>query len=185
SFDELFTQLPAFQVAICREHYSAVTAKSVVSHVGSYRRHLSTYIRQRIMEKAAALQEDSSLAADVDGIRLPSTVMPAIDGLPVWADGKKCMQCGYIHRTRKHIQHHCRSEHGWVNPRGRGGKPGTSAAGGLGEAWVDGVSCQQFGRTGRLQRLFEVLPAADAARKGNSERGRPEFEVRVWSLRTS
>jgi hypothetical protein len=83
--------------------------------------------------------------------------------LPVWSDGKKCVQCGHIQRRRKHIQQHCRSEHGWANPQVRGGKPGARQAGGLGEAWVDGVHCQRFGQTGALQRLFEVIPPAVGA----------------------
>ena len=163
AFDELFIPLPAFQIAICREHGSAVTAKSVIRHVGSQHRHLAAQVRQRIAEEAAALRDSGLLAADTHGIRFPGEVVAAIDGLPVWTDGKKCMQCGHIRRTREDIQKHCRSEHGWVNPRGRGGKPGARPAGGLGEAWVDGVHCQRFGQDSMLQRLFEVVPAAAAA----------------------
>jgi uncharacterized C2H2 Zn-finger protein len=103
------------------------------------------------------------LAADTHDIRFPSDVVPAIDGLPIWSDGKKCVQCGYLRRTRQDIQKHCRSEHGWINPRKRGGKPGARPPGGLGEAWVDGVHCQRFGQTGALQRLFEVIPPAVVA----------------------
>jgi uncharacterized C2H2 Zn-finger protein len=132
TFNEWFIPLPAFQIAICREHRSAVTAKSVASHVSSQHRHLAAQVRQRIVEEASALRDDGSLAADTGGIRFPSEVVPAIDGLPVWSDGKKCTQCGHIKRRRKHIQQHCRSEHGWANPRGRGSKPGARQAGGLG-----------------------------------------------------
>ena len=143
SFDELFIPLPAFRTAICREHRSAVTAKSVASHVDLCHRYLAAHIRQRIAEEAAALQADGSLAADVHSVQFPQDVIPAIDGLPVWADGKKCVQCGHIRRARNRIQQHCWSEHGWVNPRKRGGKPGARPAGGLGQAWVDGVHCQR------------------------------------------
>ncbi|EAQ93900.1 hypothetical protein CHGG_02135 [Chaetomium globosum CBS 148.51] len=159
-FDEFFKRLPAFRIAVCREHCGAVTAKSVAAHVDSHHSHLAPGDRRRIVEEALALQDDGLLAANVDGIRFPSEVMPAIDGLPVWSDGKKCIQCGYIRRTRYHIQEHCRSEHGWANPRKRGGKPGARPVGGLGEVWVDGIHCQRFGRTGALQRLFEVVPPA-------------------------
>jgi uncharacterized C2H2 Zn-finger protein len=153
AFDEVFIPLPAFRIAICREHCSAVTAKSIASHVGSQHRHLAAQVRRRIAEEASALRDEGSLAADISGIRFPAEVVPAIEGLPVWSDGKKCAKCGYIRRRRNHIQQHCRSEHGWANPRGRGGKPGARQAGGLGEAWVDGVHCQRLGRDGALQRL--------------------------------
>jgi hypothetical protein len=138
------------------------------------------------MEEASALQDDGSLAADVDGIRFPDGIIPAIDGLPIWSDGKKCMQCGHIRRTRQDIQKHCRSEHGWVNPRGRGGgrKPGTRPAGGLGEVWVDGVHCQRFSRNGAMQRLFEVVPPVDdvVGGSGSGKSAGPDLEVNVWSL---
>ena len=90
AFDELFIQLPAFQIAICREHGSAVTAKSVRSHISSQHRHLAAVVRQRIAAEASALQDDGLLAADIGGIQFPSEVVAAIDGLPVWTDGKKC-----------------------------------------------------------------------------------------------
>ena len=134
TFDELFITLPTFRIAICCEHCSAVTARSVVSHVGSQHRDLSASNRQRIASEATALQADDSLAADISGIQFPRGVIRAIDGLAVWADGKKCVLCGYIHCIRKHIQQHCRSEHSWANPRGRGRKSGAGPAGGLGEA---------------------------------------------------
>lgn len=171
SFGEVFTVLPAFRAAVCREHHGTVTAKSAVSHIGSYHGHLGAHARQSIAAEAAALRADGSLAADVHGIRFPDDIIPAIDGLPVWGDGKKCISCGYIRRTRQDIQKHCRSEHGWVNPRGRGGKPGSGPAGGLGEAWVDGVHCQRFGQTGPLQRLFEVVPPAGQGGQGGQGQG--------------
>jgi hypothetical protein len=41
-FDKFFIQLPAFQIAICREHRGAVTAKSIASHVDSQHSHLTS-----------------------------------------------------------------------------------------------------------------------------------------------
>ncbi|KAK4220415.1 hypothetical protein QBC38DRAFT_328223, partial [Podospora fimiseda] len=103
---------------------------------------------------------------------------PAIADLPVWPDGKKCVlpgadgrPCGYIQRTRYGIQKHCREAHGWVNRRGRGGKPGTVVAGGEGEAWIDGIHCQRLAHTGILQRLFEVSPPACTDEPGGAHGG--------------
>ena len=103
SFDELFIQLPTFQAAICREHHSAGTAKSAASYIHLQHRHLVASVRQRIVEEASALGADGLLAADVQSIRFPDEIILAINGLPVWRDGKKCVQCGYIRRTRYHI----------------------------------------------------------------------------------
>ena len=112
------------------------------------------------------MQADGSLAANVHGIQFPRGVILAIDGLPIWSDSKKCMQCGHIRRLSQHIQQHCRLEHGWVNLRKRGGRLGARPASGLGQAWVDGVHCQRFGQDGPLQRLFEVAPPADRVGAG-------------------
>jgi hypothetical protein len=100
TFDELFTRLPAFQVAICREHRSAVTTRSVGSHVNSQHRHLATQVRRRITEEASVFRDDGSLAADTHEIRFPNEAVPRIDGFPVWRDGKKWTQYGHIRRTR-------------------------------------------------------------------------------------
>ncbi|KAK4117932.1 hypothetical protein N657DRAFT_584553 [Parathielavia appendiculata] len=126
-FNDIFTPLPALRTAVCHDHGSVATARSVASHVNLQHRHLAVQARRRIVEEALVLRDDGLLAADPNGVRFPDEVVPAIDGLPVWNDGKKCMECGYIRRTRNHIQQHCRSEHGWVNPRGRGRRGPASA----------------------------------------------------------
>ncbi|KAK4031612.1 hypothetical protein C8A01DRAFT_51362 [Parachaetomium inaequale] len=137
----------ATQPTICRDHRSAVTAKSVAAHINSSHRHLAVRFRQSIVEEASALRHSGSLAAD--------------------SDGKKCVQCRHIRRTKKDIQKHCRSEHGWVNLRGRGGgrKPGAAPAGGA------------------LQRFFEVvpLPAGEGQVQGESgsESGSMEEAIRA------
>ncbi|KAK4116043.1 hypothetical protein N656DRAFT_786537 [Canariomyces notabilis] len=125
SFDELFVPLPAFRTAVCREHRTAVTAKSVARHVNSHHGHLAACTRRCIVEEASALHGNGCWPAIyMTDIRFPDQVIPVIDSLPVWSDGKRCVQCGHIRRTRQDIQKHCRLEHGWANPRRRGGKPG-------------------------------------------------------------
>ncbi|KAL2192226.1 hypothetical protein P885DRAFT_5482, partial [Corynascus similis CBS 632.67] len=172
SFQEWFALSPAFGVAICHEHGVAMTAKSVASHVKLYHGHVATRARQRIVEEAAALLDKGMLAADIDGIRFPDHdggPIPAIEGLPVWSDGKRCLRCGHIRRSVRDIQQHCRTEHGWVNPRARRGRPGARPPGGLGDVWVDGVYCQRLGQTGTLQRLFEVIAPAAAPGDGHNQ----------------
>ncbi|KAK4095946.1 hypothetical protein N658DRAFT_481442 [Parathielavia hyrcaniae] len=129
SFDELFVRLPAFRTAICYEHYTIVTAKSVTRHVDSYHGHLAARTRRYIVEEASALRGNGSLAADIHDIQFPDRIIPAIDGLPVWSDGKRCVQCGHIRRGQRGIQ---RGHRGWQGGRrrGRGGdtaRPGTAA----------------------------------------------------------
>ena len=41
------------------------------------------------MEEASVLRDSGSLAADTSEVQFPSNVIPAIDELPMWSDGKK------------------------------------------------------------------------------------------------
>ncbi|KAK4118892.1 hypothetical protein N657DRAFT_556715, partial [Parathielavia appendiculata] len=108
-FNEVFIPLPTSWIAICREHCRAVTAKSIISHINSQHRHITAQVHRRIVEEASALRDDGLLAADVRGIRFPNEVVPAIDGLPVWSDGKKCVQCAHIRRRDATIRQPQRS----------------------------------------------------------------------------
>ena len=83
--------MPTFQVAICRKHRNVVTAKSIIAYADSYHRYLAAHVRRRIAEEASALRDSGSLAANTSGIRFPSDIVPAIDGLPMWSNGKKCI----------------------------------------------------------------------------------------------
>lgn len=112
AFDEIFTHVPAHRIAVCREHGGVVTAKSVASHVGRHHGYVGAQERREVVEAAAALQRAGTLAADIGEVRVPETVVAAVAGLAVWADGKKCVQCGHIYRLRQHIQAHCRAQHG-------------------------------------------------------------------------
>lgn len=173
-FDQVFVELSAYRVAVCRSCHQAVLPGAVKTHVNTRHRYLPVEERRQIVERALALEQAGALASDVDHIVFPSSQDTAVAGLPVWSDGKKCTmrcrdggQCGQVRRTRSGIQQHCRDEHGWVNERARGGRPGAMAAGGQDKVWVDGVHCQRFGRTGALQRLFEV--AAPPAEPNTSQ----------------
>ena len=55
TFSEIFTQLPAFRIAVCHEHRSVVTARSVASHVNLQHRHLAVQARQRIVKEALGI----------------------------------------------------------------------------------------------------------------------------------
>ncbi|KAK4232707.1 hypothetical protein C8A03DRAFT_20054 [Achaetomium macrosporum] len=101
SFDEIFVPLPAFRTAICREYRTAVTARSIAPHVNPYHGHLAARTRRCIVEEALALHGNGMLAADIHDIRFPDNAIPAIDSLPDWSDRKRCVQCGYIRRTRQ------------------------------------------------------------------------------------
>ncbi|KAK3314425.1 hypothetical protein B0H66DRAFT_643789 [Apodospora peruviana] len=180
-FNDMFVPLGQYRVAICSLCHYAVLPGSIKTHVDTHHRYLPAQHRQQIAAHALELKRQGVLASSSDGIRFPTPEDTAVPGLPVWADGKKCMvpgpdgqACGHIRRTKRGIQVHCGDSHSWVNRRARGGKPGAVAAGGQDDVWVDGIHCQQFGKTGALQRLFEVTPAPSTSTvEGSVDQSQP------------
>jgi hypothetical protein len=84
----LFVIRPEYQVAICREHRSAVIAKSIVSHVAFQHRYIIVRNRQNIIKELCKWQQDGALAADIKGIQFSDGIIPAIPKLPIWSDSK-------------------------------------------------------------------------------------------------
>jgi hypothetical protein len=165
AFDQLFDVIKACRIAICKECFYGVLPLSISTHVNTqHREQLPVDTRKEIGKTAVELAEQGVLAKDIKGIRYPERTTRGIPGLPFWRDGKKCIMevepdgkvCGEVMRNRGHIQVHCKTKHGWVNIM----QVGRSAAGGKDKVWVDGVLCQQMGRTAGLQRLFEIAEPA-------------------------
>ncbi|KAL6169127.1 hypothetical protein ACJQWK_05485 [Exserohilum turcicum] len=75
--------------------------------------------------------------------------------LPVYMDGLKCCECGYINRSEKRMQEHGSKQHNWIHPRQKTpGRPSSTQA-----KWAT-VMCQKFQNSSTLGRLFEVQGAA-------------------------
>jgi hypothetical protein len=68
-------------MAICRKYRSAVTAKSIVSHVVFQHRHIIVRNRQNIIKKSCKWQQNDALTTDIKGIQFPDGIIPAIPKL--------------------------------------------------------------------------------------------------------
>ena len=87
--------------------------------------------------------------------------LPGAQPLPylsLYKDGFKCRAelCEHIVRGLQNIQNHCRTEHGWSNPRKRGRPHQGAQQAPASDMWAERVWCQKFQSTGQLGRLFEV-----------------------------
>jgi hypothetical protein len=59
--------------------------------------------RRAVVEEAQQRQRQDGLVTDIQDVRFARAKVPPIEGLPVWSDGKKCITCRYIRRTRQNI----------------------------------------------------------------------------------
>lgn len=175
SFKMVFSVWTACRVAICKQCQVVILPKSTVAHMYGQHQYLPIQTRKDVVRVMGWLGQKGDLAEEAGGILYPDPSHPPNPLLAVWNDGKKCIfdtpagECGYIRRSARDVQNHLRHVHGWTNTRKRGRTSGGQAAGGLGDVWVDGVRCQQMGRNGSLQRLFEVRPATKDEHEGEDK----------------
>jgi hypothetical protein len=172
-----FRHFPEYKILVCVDCRTAVIPGQWETHIA--RKHPEM---PKSTRKATARRNDSigMLAATADAVVYPDRTSDRVAGLDVETDGFRCTarlaenedeECGKIYRRLKHIQAHCRAEHGWTNRR----RPGGQTAEQLRELqqannkpWRSGITFQQFFKTGGFQRLFEVKAGRQSNTNGNS-----------------
>ena len=146
-----FTILESYGLLLCTECQLACLAREAATHLRSKHRGLSAACRATIVRAVARASQGlyQSQADLADRFRLPTRPIPAIPQLEgPFRDGLKCNACSYIARQVFPIQRHCRTAHGWVNPRPHGGDSRPSASQSYdAPPWDAGVWCQRFFRS--------------------------------------
>jgi hypothetical protein len=156
-FNVIFEYLPAHQIAICMNHQQGIVKSQLKAHLNKKHQEYVPSTRRSIVK---AVQKDTSLqqwAATQDEVVYPSAMCTPLPHLPVYCDGLRCERCGYINRSTKRIQEHCKQEHGRES-RSRVGRPSDKQ-----RMWTT-VSCQKFHNTNKLGRLFQVGGEAEGPR---------------------
>ena len=126
-----FVILEPYGILLCSACQSAYLPREVGTHLRSKHRTLPAAHRAAIVRAVAQgsqgiYQSQADLAAR---FRLPDRPIPAIARLEgPFQDGLKCRACPYVARQVFSVQEHCRTAHGWVNPRPRGGDTRPSAS---------------------------------------------------------
>jgi hypothetical protein len=166
-FYDIFEYLQANRIAICKSHQQGVVRSQLKAHLD--RKH-QEYVWQTRQEIVEAVQKEASLqqwASDVEQIVYPTPESDPLPHLPIYSDGLRCKQCGYINRSVKRIQEHCRTQE-----RCRSQHKQTNAlAGSLSDTqrtWTT-VSCQKFHSTNKLGRLFQVSADAETQQAANPD----------------
>jgi superfamily II DNA helicase RecQ len=164
------------QVAVCKQCHVVVLPSATASHMYGQHGYLDAATRKSIIRIAKELCDNGTLCKTAAEIQYPEPTQAPHPLLETYTDAKKCIvlvsddeRCGKVFQTVKAMQRHLRAVHDWDNPRKRGGRPGQASMGGKDTVWVSDVWCQRMGKTGALQRWFEVRPQAEEAENEGGE----------------
>jgi superfamily II DNA helicase RecQ len=144
---------------------------------------IATGERKRIIAELAQIPGIIQNEKGLRAFKFPEPTTRAIPELgPAMRDGMKCKKCSYISRQRQGIQGHCRSEHGWNNPRQRGRESRVKRQERREEdwPWVCGVSCQRFFENRVNSRWFEVDRGQDVEEEEGEDEG--DMKSRVHKI---
>lgn len=124
-FNKIFEHRPEYRIVICKRCRFAVIPRQTAGHLLKHRIVLSAPIRQTIV---AYIQQLDDLAYTKDDVIYPSPTSELVKDLPIFHGGLRCTgddeqgsPCTYICESKKAIQRHCKTVHGWINPQKRGG----------------------------------------------------------------
>jgi hypothetical protein len=163
-FNVIFEYLPEHHIAICKSHRQGIVKSQLKTHLN--RKH-QEYVRQTRLNIVKAVQQERLLqdwAVTQDEVVYPTAECAPLPHLPVYQDGLRCQNCGYINRNIDRIQEHCKQGHRWES-RSRAGRPSDKQ-----RMWTT-VSCQKFHNTNKLGRLFQVGGEAESRRAPDSADG--------------
>ncbi|KAI3317262.1 hypothetical protein HD806DRAFT_492673 [Xylariaceae sp. AK1471] len=165
---EPFLYVPVYDTVVCTECRFACVADEVEAHLGAAGHAARTAVERRTIAQAVQQMPGAfSNQAQLSGFRFPNPQCAANPLLQApETDGLACRRCPYVSRQVRGIQEHCRTAHGWVNPRSRGRVLAGQATAEL--PWRTGVKCQRFFRTRAASGWFEVergsrIPATTTA----------------------
>ncbi|KAH7254388.1 hypothetical protein B0J15DRAFT_466063, partial [Fusarium solani] len=156
---EPFIKLPEFPFIICKTCHYAYIGKHIEQHMKQYHRSIRVAERNEITK---AIQSDPDVIQTPAELATWPTPPPTTDPIPFihppQSDKLGCGEegCLYVVGSERAMQNHYRSDHGWTNPRGRGGSVQKRAMETQQVPWRSGVQCQRFFSNGPGSRWFEV-----------------------------
>lgn len=141
---EPFVYLPTYSIIVCKQCEFGCVADEVTTHLRARHSDISVPKRRCIQQAIQFIPGVIRNQADLNRLELPPSSTTPLPYLAApKADGLKCRKCSYISRQIQKIQAHCRSEHGWQNPRASG-RPVRADARATQQPWRENVQCQRF-----------------------------------------
>ena len=141
AFNEVFVYQPKYRSIVCKRCKYAVNPAQIRGQITANHSTVTKQERQQIIKFVAGLLQ---IAHTQDEVRYPDIRSAAVAGLPIYTDGMRCtaieegQPCHYVCRSSYGIATHCRTAHGWDNPRKRG-RPTDDAD--KSQMWVDKQAC--------------------------------------------
>ncbi|KAI1676432.1 DUF3505 domain containing protein [Pyrenophora tritici-repentis] len=151
-FREIFAYLPTHCIAICKSHKQGVVKSQLLTHLDAKHQELAPHTRRSMVQATSQEPWLRNWADSADQVIFPRPDAAPLRHLPVYTDGLKCQECGYINRSEKRIQEHGSKQHNWIQLRQK--TPGQPS---------------KFQNTSTLGRLFEVQGAAPAEPDSDEE----------------
>ncbi|KAG8670796.1 hypothetical protein FPOAC1_004030 [Fusarium poae] len=164
-----FIKLTEYPFVICTVCRYAYVTKEVESHLKKHHKSIKAAVRREITQQVRDLP---GMIDDRRGLLTWPTPPPTTDPIPYIhppvPDNLGCGEegCWTVVGTPRGMQEHYRKEHGWSNPRGRGGSQQTRRIQAQLVPWRTGVQSQRFFSNGPASSWFEVgfgAPATQTA----------------------
>ena len=116
-FREIFVYLPTHCIVICKSHKQGVLKSQLRTHLDTKHQELAPHTRRSIVQATSQEPWLRNWADSTDEVMFPRPDAAPLPHLPVYTDGLKCWECGYINRSEKRIQEHGSKQHNWIHPR--------------------------------------------------------------------
>jgi Orsellinic acid/F9775 biosynthesis cluster protein D len=148
-FEDIFEYLSEFKVIICKTCRYAVPPTQVNTHLRDQHR-MPVNQRSSIVKIVRGIDE---LAQCPEEVQYSRRARIAVGMLPVYRDGLICTaeegsdkssSCGFVSRSRRHMQTHCTQVHGWKNQQKRGRVAGQKTQHPQERMWKTGQAYQRL-----------------------------------------
>ncbi|EUC27746.1 hypothetical protein COCCADRAFT_77545, partial [Bipolaris zeicola 26-R-13] len=118
-FERIFMYLPTHCIAICKSHKQGVVKSQLLTHLDAKHQELAPHTRRSMIQATSQEPSLRNWADNVDQVMFPRPDAAPLPHLPVYANGLKCWECGYICRHVNKMQEHGRNHHSWTGSRTR------------------------------------------------------------------
>ena len=152
-------RLPEYGVIVCKRCHYAVVPAQVNGHIQNQHPSIT---KDEWVSMVQTVAVSPNTAETPEDVRISSREEAAIKGLPIYQDGLRCIYetadgvCNYVCRELTGIQRHCRSQHGWKNPRRHGRPQKDHQSGETSQMWVKKQPCQRLFHDRRWPQYIAV-----------------------------
>ena len=151
---EYITKIEGTKFLACRECKFAILPTRIDYHFSHPPHSLPKDKRRQISSEIELISEIIRTPSELEKTEIISSFPYFFTEIQLYQDGLACQDCLYITRHTQHIRDHYKEDHGWENPRTRGGKQREA----IHLPWELNIPCQRFFLTPPQNQYFRVDP---------------------------